>query len=95
MEKQVIDVSRMVNVMSDETVVVTFLPSGRGFRTRVELRPGKAALEIVVKTGLHHTLSTGDKAEFLVDLPNDEDAPADEEEGNDDEGEDDDGGEAA
>ena len=54
------------------------------------MRESKGKLEIVVKTGLHHTLSTWDTAEFSVDLPNDEDAPNDEEEGNDDEGEDDD-----
>jgi hypothetical protein len=72
-----------------QTVTVDFLGSAGEFGVCVELRESEGKLEIVVKTGLHHTLSTWDTAEFSVDLPNDEDAPNDEEEGNDDEGEDD------
>jgi hypothetical protein len=76
-----------------ESVTVDLLSPGKGFGVCVKLREIDGKLEIAVFTGLHHTLSMWDKVEFLVDLPDDENAPNEQEEGEDDEGEDDDGGE--
>ena len=69
-------------------VVVDLLRKGYGASVEVTLTGSE--IRIRAKTKLHHTLSTWEEEEFIVHLPDDEDAPNEQEEGEDDDGGEDD-----